>query len=237
MRLFKITQEWEGNSPKWDERIPLIQNGEEGPGLYVGAFFLPIAKKLSSALLPEELEAGVRLVAAGVNEGADGNPTRLFPAPKGEQEQVRRSMLAEQLEARGGWEEARRVRRVGGRSEDYYGPCLAHIHLQSQSPVVYYASTYDELEVPLQPCARVERQYHSFSKAVGIRILVLNEGGEGLLELLPGSSFRLHQEEPMSVRWTGKHMQVYKRVANYRPKASRHPRPSKFNDVRAAAGP
>lgn len=222
MRLFKVTGEWKESAPPHPVECAIhITQGEEGPGLYVDEYFIPVSKALASPFEQQVPLTSLPLPLANLNEG---EPCRLFQASRDELERLKE-----------------------GR---YYGKALAHICLPKLDgvPVRYFCSTWEDLVIPYATCPRVDRKYHGFDQVVGVRTIIESEDGEErLVEMTPGSSFRLHRDEHLVppgespvlvVSWNGKTPRVFRPTKfkedrwHSRPPPHRH-RPRRFKGADA----
>ena len=218
MRLFRVVGEWGDNGPSPDERCMRIEHGEEGPAVYMEDHILPVSKSLGAPFLERVPLQALPLGAANVNVG---ETTRLFQASRDELERVRRG--------------------------SYYGSALVHVcpPRRTECPVQFLASCYGEKVVSYRSGPRVERDYLPLGDAGGVRALVMSDDSqEALIEMLPGSSFRLQRDEHrvedgespvLVVSWSGKELRVFRprRFKDGRPKKkpyhSRRPRPRRVS--------
>lgn len=196
MQLFKVSGAWgsqptyrgnaEGKLCLWD-RHPLVEDRGEGPGLYTGEKYVPVVGELANAL-------GCRLWAARlvIEDGV------YVLSPSDKNEISRHLSGSDYLEA----------------------PCLVHLAPEcpqkSGRSVRLKSGVYGERLVPVpNGCNKVVRDYFPLRDCEGVTSVALDsDEGEGIFEMLPGSTIRAHystkgvERYALIVYWSGLRLTV-----------------------------
>jgi hypothetical protein len=199
MRLFRVENEWKDDHLTPDKCVHVVRDEAHTPAVPVGDGWVPVSKSLAEPFEHTVPLAQLPLLAANF---AKDEPKRLVRPSRAEVARIRE-----------------------GR---YYGPALVHVAVPAYpgGRVSLRATSFGERVAEGRFCAHVEREYLPITDAGGICIhYITDDEEEALIEMLPGSAFRVEHDEPfvppeespvLVISWNGKELRCF--------------RPQKFKD-------